>query len=436
MKYIYIILLLLVIYYIYCRLSYTENFDSSYDPSFDPSLVPVSSIVTLAKIADKLVSNNQIMVPSDLTIVGNLTTNSTTILDDNAIITKNGITVTGPIKSTGNNNLSGPTTIKKNFTTNSLITANLNSNSTINSTQNKGIIFNSKYTIVNDSDNLKILNSTNNPILTFTPSGNIYQNSNTIPTVKTNSFTGLNDFAARNLNINKKLSITSGRPTLTIDDNIIQFGNGSDKILQFQGYAVEPPQSTNTQRTKSGVSMPVDSVGPVLMELFEENKSVSIPGTIKCNGRDFSKKHKLTVSTGSGTVCTISKSQTEYTNLFIRSFLIIYAQGSGKMNGNCWVRPGGCAAGWDNWSKGFNISIFADNFNTDAGKQISPTYSAGSNCGGCGNNGSEHNVYPSFKSKFLLEYNKHYNASTTSLTITANCDSGFNTSVFNLLEVC
>ena len=398
MKYIYIIVLLLVIYYIYCRSSYTEN--------FDPSLVPVSSIVTLAKIANKLVSNNQITIPSDLTIVGQLTTDSTTTLNDNAIITKNGITITGPIKSTGNNTLNGPTNIKNNFVTTTLTTADLNSNSTINSTQNNGVNFNSKYTILNNSNNLTILNSTKTPILTFTPSGDVYQNSNTMPTISSN------DFAARNLNINNKLIIVNNNnKSITIDDNIIQFGNGVNKVLKFQTSSSHPT---------------------TIMELNEENKSVSIPGRIICNSRDFTKKNVIPNLSGksSGNVYTFNK--TDYPNLFTRSFLIIYMTGSGTMGGNCW---GNCVRGFQSWSKGFNISISSNNY--QSAKQTSPTYSANSSCGGCGtSNGDGHDVSPSFKYKFLLKYGTHYDINTISLTLETTAEKNFGTSIFNLLEVC
>jgi hypothetical protein len=56
MKYIYLLLLILVLYYlfknIYQKFNNHENFDSS--------LVPVSSIATLAKIAQKLVDSRTI----------------------------------------------------------------------------------------------------------------------------------------------------------------------------------------------------------------------------------------------------------------------------------------------------------------------------------------------------------------------------------------
>jgi hypothetical protein len=54
MKYLYLlllVLLVLIVYYVF------KNIYSNYSNSehFDPSLVPVSSIITLAKVAQKLV---------------------------------------------------------------------------------------------------------------------------------------------------------------------------------------------------------------------------------------------------------------------------------------------------------------------------------------------------------------------------------------------
>jgi cytoskeletal protein CcmA (bactofilin family) len=63
MKYLYVLLVIIVIYYIISSLS--ENYSSS--EHFDPSLVPVSSIVTLAKVAQKLIDGG-----GTLTNPGNL----------------------------------------------------------------------------------------------------------------------------------------------------------------------------------------------------------------------------------------------------------------------------------------------------------------------------------------------------------------------------
>ena len=81
MKYIYVILIILVLYYLFSNLY--QNYSSS--EHFDPSLVPVSSIVTLAKVAQKLVDgggtltnpgNLNIGIPSapgNFTVTGNTT---------------------------------------------------------------------------------------------------------------------------------------------------------------------------------------------------------------------------------------------------------------------------------------------------------------------------------------------------------------------------
>ena len=95
MKYIYLLLLILILYYlfknIYQKYSKQEN--------FDPSLVPVSSIVTLAKVAQKLVDgggtltnpgNLQIGLPSagaqgNLTVTGDTSLNTLKVTNDSTI---------------------------------------------------------------------------------------------------------------------------------------------------------------------------------------------------------------------------------------------------------------------------------------------------------------------------------------------------------------
>jgi hypothetical protein len=104
MKYIYILLLILILYYlfsnIYQKYSNQEN--------FDPSLVPVSSIVTLAKVAQKLVDgggtltnpgNLQIGMPS-AGALGNLRVTGTNIVD--GVSTLNGdTTINNSVHITG-----------------------------------------------------------------------------------------------------------------------------------------------------------------------------------------------------------------------------------------------------------------------------------------------------------------------------------------------
>jgi hypothetical protein len=105
MRYIYILLLCLIIYYIISRFyeKYTEN--------FDPSLVPVSSIVTLAKVAQKLVDGDGTLTnPGNLTLgtpsgVGNLIVTGTSNLKGNT-------NVGGTLNVTGNTTLTGSTNVQ------------------------------------------------------------------------------------------------------------------------------------------------------------------------------------------------------------------------------------------------------------------------------------------------------------------------------------
>jgi hypothetical protein len=110
MRYIYILLLGLIIYYIISRFyeNYTEN--------FDPSLVPVSSIVTLAKVAQKLVDGNGTLTnPGNLTLgtpsaVGNLLVTGNTTTSGNESVGGN-TTVGGTLGVTGASTLTGNTTV-------------------------------------------------------------------------------------------------------------------------------------------------------------------------------------------------------------------------------------------------------------------------------------------------------------------------------------
>ena len=88
MNWIYILVLCLSIYYIVAR--YLEK----HIDNFDPSLVPVSSIVTLAKVAQKLVDGN-----GTLTNPGNLQ------------IGNPGVGTTGNLRVTGTTTLDGATTV-------------------------------------------------------------------------------------------------------------------------------------------------------------------------------------------------------------------------------------------------------------------------------------------------------------------------------------
>jgi hypothetical protein len=122
MQYLYILLLGLIIYYIISR--YYEN----YTENFDPSLVPVSSIVTLAKVAQKLVDGNGTLTnPGNLTlgtpsavgnllVTGNNTTSGTSTLTGNTTVggtlgVTGATTVGGNLGVTGASTLTGNTTV-------------------------------------------------------------------------------------------------------------------------------------------------------------------------------------------------------------------------------------------------------------------------------------------------------------------------------------
>jgi hypothetical protein len=116
MSWIYILVLCLAIYYIVAR--YLEK----YVENFDPSLVPVSSIVTLAKVAQKLVDGGGTLTnPGNLTIgtpenKGNLIVTGTTNLVGNTTIGATTVGVTGAAATTTNLTVNGAERIIGNST--------------------------------------------------------------------------------------------------------------------------------------------------------------------------------------------------------------------------------------------------------------------------------------------------------------------------------
>jgi hypothetical protein len=143
MRYLYLLFGLIIVYLLYCYyLKYEEQ------ENFDPSLVPVSSIVTLAKVAQKLVDGG-----GTLTNPGNLQ------------IGLPSAGAVGNLYVTGTNTVDGASTF----------------NNTITTGTNQPIIYRgtSNYSIINDSDNLlRIKNNDGTQLLAIGQSGDIYTNGN------------------------------------------------------------------------------------------------------------------------------------------------------------------------------------------------------------------------------------------------------------------
>jgi len=116
----YYLLLGVFLYFLFTRIL---DYFSLEQENFDPSLVPVSSIVTLAKVAQKLVDGNGTLTnpgnlqigastatPGNLTVTGNNTVNGTSTVDGTSNITGN-TTIGGALAVNGNTTLSGPTSL-------------------------------------------------------------------------------------------------------------------------------------------------------------------------------------------------------------------------------------------------------------------------------------------------------------------------------------
>ena len=114
MKYLYILLICLILFYLISR--YFEKYYSQ--ENFDPSLVPVSSIITLAKVAQKIVDGNGTLTnPANLNIgtptgkgnllvTGNSTTNGNKQIDGTLGVT-GATTVGGTLGVTGKTTVGG-----------------------------------------------------------------------------------------------------------------------------------------------------------------------------------------------------------------------------------------------------------------------------------------------------------------------------------------
>lgn len=103
MKYIYILLFCII--GIYVIFKYNEIY-STFE-NFDSSLVPVSSIITLAKITEKLIDHDgNLIFPANFKINKNLTVTGTATIEDDIVISGNNI-VTGQLNTSGYEKING-----------------------------------------------------------------------------------------------------------------------------------------------------------------------------------------------------------------------------------------------------------------------------------------------------------------------------------------
>ena len=276
MKLIYWLLIIALLYYIINKIVdvYSTN------EHFDPSLVPVSSIVTLAKVAQKIVTGNgELRNPGNLYIAAKLGVDKISTFNDNVTISKNGLTVTGPITQSGGNvTLDGNTTNTGSFTVTGTtdVTSNITANGTINTSKDNGVIFktsnnSNNYKISADDTYLNISNEGNN-ILSFGQDGSIYGKngkSGTGFSIDPNSNVSTNNITVTN-NIN--MIDDNNRVTLSIvnnsGNNAFQFGDGTDgstKFLRFQNNKSTPE--------------------PIL-DIYE-NGIVDFKGSLKVGGKSF-----------------------------------------------------------------------------------------------------------------------------------------------------
>jgi hypothetical protein len=251
MKYLYILLICLILLYLLSR--YFEKYYSQ--ENFDPSLVPVSSIITLAKVAQKIVDNNgtlinpgnlQIGIPSakgNLTVTGNeqvdgtLNVKSATTLSNtlgvtgntavNGILNVNGNTTVGSLNVTGLSNLNDGLKVTGNTSTTGTLAVGatdsqgytLGVNGTLGVTSNTGIGGTLGVTGLSTFAGGAIINASNTPSATsLTVNGNEYINGNskingtlnvTGDSIISNSLTAPTVNVGSSLNINARNSTTA-----------------------------------------------------------------------------------------------------------------------------------------------------------------------------------------------------------------------------------
>ena len=168
MNYIYILVICLIGYYI------ISNYLKKHLENFDPSLVPVSSIVTLAKVAQKLVDGGGTLTnPGNLTLgtataPGNLIVTGTTRLDGGII---GNLGVTGNTKIGGELAVTGVTSIGGAYNTALIITPRSSAT---------GALKNNGYQFFSDKgEKLQMYcNASGTEIFNIDNSGSAYFNSN------------------------------------------------------------------------------------------------------------------------------------------------------------------------------------------------------------------------------------------------------------------
>jgi len=234
MKYIYILLVCLILLYILSKI-YEKYFSHE---NFDSSLIPISSVITLSKIAKKITDNNTLINPANLNIgtsntAGNLSV-SGNITNIGNMITNGKLTVGSSINSghaldvkgtsniTSNTNIGGTLGIGSSTTigTASTLGTPTSSNLTVNgnATITGNTIIKGKTTFTNDvwhnsMDNQQRLFFASNNGTTFdSPQGWIFQNLQGTQLVKIDQ--------SANLSLINKISDTNINNDLIVNNNL------------------------------------------------------------------------------------------------------------------------------------------------------------------------------------------------------------------------
>jgi len=298
MKYIYLLLFILVLYYLLSNIS--QKYSNQED--FDPSLVPVSSIVTLAKVAQKLVDgggtltnpgNLQIGTPSapgNLIVTGTNTTTGAVQLQNTLNV--NGLTtLSSDLNVTGNSAIGGTLGVTGDTTLNGATT--LNGDITLEgaSQTNNKLTVNNVYTTFSGSisGDGKPVNSPGQPQF-------IVKNPNNLAFVGTN--TKGDDYNWNNvvsIDHNANVVIGGQTPTtlntkssgnLTVNGGIntpqVWIGGPSYSSLVFNAREGGEISQIYSQKGDTGISMYSNLTGKDIFNV-DKNGNATIPGNLYLN---------------------------------------------------------------------------------------------------------------------------------------------------------
>jgi len=251
--------------------------------NFDPSLVPVSSIVTLAKVAQKLVNGNGVLTnPGSLQIggsssaPGNLTvTGVTTINGNRTSITPSATT----LSVTGNTTLGGSLRVTNATTVGG--TLDVTGATTVGGTLGVtgATTFYNNATIGRD---LIINNTTNGTTGTFNSNGTYFRLSSNARSQDDLSTYPLFSVGLSGADAYFNVTTTYAKRNLSVGNNLILEGNGSNSI-QINARDKSGISQIYSDTANSGIRMYSNSTNKVIFNA-DKDGNLTVPGKLDVIG--------------------------------------------------------------------------------------------------------------------------------------------------------